>query len=914
MKKHLLMKTLLVALVCLVGGTSSVWGAPTSYLTTWTGSVGTDNSADLYYGTKKVRIAAGETYVFTLKNLNDGGADTWHNWVVEGNSGGKFFDCCPNGDSWPYGTDAPTPSYTPVMATTDVAYFMTKYNGATVTVTISRNAAGDQITVVHTSDVLGTTDGNTDKYYGGTYTMAVGAAEEWDVYITQRYSHFEVTNVVYTESDGTTTHTHTSAIEALPFNRTWIDKSATYPFVGGDIVKGTNVNAFRVSNTTATASFDTDPTTNGNQPYTLASDETVTLSFTAYFGWVSGSTTSTVELLNSEGVALASFTYTQGSSNVTDVSFGGTTVAGFAAFPGRSSHTAGADKDGNGFASNSYAFVNNAGYNPVITMTVSDNGYVSLRYFTANGHNAVDKNFNATLTTSGVGAVKMDIASIRIVDGNSNNDRAIGINNLSITSATAPKADVTFTYEDTNGNSLASIKSNYVLENVAVGANIADIIPDALKETFYNGDASYKYVYSTFTSADSEVQAGGSTVTLKFEAREKFNFTANAKDADESNLGTIVSGFGYANESTTFYIPACVLVDGVLYFTADASYSKAEIVSSNNQVFPYAYTTSTVNNVKYFFEGENLNVHGTYGNSSTGTKSSESKGDSRRPLANSYLYTPALAGGNYTVYIRVFGNNAKSENLAIYYCDADGENPVSLDVNTASSTAGNYTTVSNANIAIPDGKCLAFYRGANNSNFVIDYIYLIATESVTVTSAGYATYVSANNLDFTSTGIKAYTAKVNGASKSVVMTQINKVPSGTPVILYKEDGATENVPVATTTDTPADNDLIAGTGAAVATDGGAGKINYILNNVSGIGFYKAAGQTVAANRAYLQTTVDAAAARMTMIFEDDDVTGVNEVRSQKEDVRSEWFDLQGRKVAQPQKGLYIVNGKKVVLK
>ena len=422
-------------------------------------------------------------------------------------------------------------------------------------------------------------------------------------------------------------------------------------------------------------------------------------------------------------------------------------------------------------------------------------------------------------------------------------------------------------------------------------------------------NATIVELYSWVNSAT--VTVSDVTVTVK----DTYEYSVNAVDGEDHIIkANIASGSCYANEEKSFYIPACVLVDGVLYFTADASYSKTETVSSNNQVFPYAYTTSTVNNVKYFFEGENLNVYGTSGSSSTGTKSSESNGNSRRPLANSYLYTPALAGGNYTVYIRVFGNNAKSENLAIYYCDADGENPVSLDVNTASSTAGNYTTVSNANIAIPDGKCLAFYKGAGNSNFTIDYIYLIATESVTVTSAGYATYVSGNNLDFTSTAIKAYTAKVNGASKSVVMTQINKVPAGTPVILYKEGGATENVPVATTTDTPAENDLIAGTGAAVATDGGADKINYILNNVSGIGFYKAAGQTVAANRAYLQTTVDAAAARMTMIFEDDDVTGVNEVRSQKEDVRSEWFDLQGRKVAQPLKGLYIVNGKKVVLK
>ena len=39
-----------------------------------------------------------------------------------------------------------------------------------------------------------------------------------------------------------------------------------------------------------------------------------------------------------------------------------------------------------------------------------------------------------------------------------------------------------------------------------------------------------------------------------------------------------------------------------------------------------------------------------------------------------------------------------------------------------------------------------------------------------------------------------------------------------------------------------------------------------------------------------------------------------DVRSKMEDVRGDFFDLQGRKVAQPTKGLYIVNGKKVVIK
>ena len=43
-------------------------------------------------------------------------------------------------------------------------------------------------------------------------------------------------------------------------------------------------------------------------------------------------------------------------------------------------------------------------------------------------------------------------------------------------------------------------------------------------------------------------------------------------------------------------------------------------------------------------------------------------------------------------------------------------------------------------------------------------------------------------------------------------------------------------------------------------------------------------------------------------------TGIVDVEYKKEDVRSGIFDLQGRRVAQPTKGLYIVNGKKVVLK
>lgn len=117
------------------------------------------------------------------------------------------------------------------------------------------------------------------------------------------------------------------------------------------------------------------------------------------------------------------------------------------------------------------------------------------------------------------------------------------------------------------------------------------------------------------------------------------------------------------------------------------------------------------------------------------------------------------------------------------------------------------------------------------------------------------------------------------------------------------------------------------------------KYRYIFaKKGSDIGFYKlptdysrvttevegsnAAGTTVYyhilnRHKAYLETSTDitpTSTARIALIFDDDETTGVNEVRDLNTNVRDGYYDLQGRKVAQPTRGLYIVNGRKVVIK
>lgn len=182
---------------------------------------------------------------------------------------------------------------------------------------------------------------------------------------------------------------------------------------------------------------------------------------------------------------------------------------------------------------------------------------------------------------------------------------------------------------------------------------------------------------------------------------------------------------------------------------------------------------------------------------------------------------------------------------------------------------------------------------------------------VTVTSAGLATFAFSSRLDFTNVeNLEAYIAKEE--SSAIKLHKVNKVPAGTGVLLRAKNGATDfEVPVATSADDVTDNLFVRGTGAAV--ESGSGPYNYVLGKHNGeVGFYKAGGMTVATDKAYLQTTISSA--HIFIDFENMGVTGINEVTNTNLTNNTNGiFDLQGRKVAHPSKGLYIVNGKKVIL-
>lgn len=173
----------------------------------------------------------------------------------------------------------------------------------------------------------------------------------------------------------------------------------------------------------------------------------------------------------------------------------------------------------------------------------------------------------------------------------------------------------------------------------------------------------------------------------------------------------------------------------------------------------------------------------------------------------------------------------------------------------------------------------------------------------------WATRVAANDLDFTGSAVKAYIV-TGHTGNAITLTQVNKVAAGTPVLLNAAKGSYV-IPASFTgsADATTGNLLVAGTAISVE----AGKTKYVLANDGGTAtFMKVVSDiTVPATKAYLEFNEEISAPALSLNFED--VTGINEVQGSGFKVNG-YYDLQGRKVAQPTKGLYIVNGKKVVIK
>ncbi len=178
----------------------------------------------------------------------------------------------------------------------------------------------------------------------------------------------------------------------------------------------------------------------------------------------------------------------------------------------------------------------------------------------------------------------------------------------------------------------------------------------------------------------------------------------------------------------------------------------------------------------------------------------------------------------------------------------------------------------------------------------------IYDEPVTIlTPKEYTTFVTTKNHDFSAvTGLEAYVATATTAS-TVSLEKVTIVPVGTPLILVGQGSF--SLPVAPFASAPATNLLIAGP-ADLTGDG----TEYVLSD--GV-FVKAAAGSLSTGKAYLK--VPSEARELTILFGEDTTTGITNI-DRTMPLTDRVYSVQGVRVAQPTKGLYIVNGKKMLMK
>ena len=178
--------------------------------------------------------------------------------------------------------------------------------------------------------------------------------------------------------------------------------------------------------------------------------------------------------------------------------------------------------------------------------------------------------------------------------------------------------------------------------------------------------------------------------------------------------------------------------------------------------------------------------------------------------------------------------------------------------------------------------------------------------STTLASSGTSSFSSSKALDFSAVvGLKAYVV-ANVTSTAVTMTSVDAAPAATGLVLKGTGSTPYSIPVATTTPAAISvNKLVA---AVERTNVGASNA-WVLN---GGEFKLYTGEIVPAGKAYLPASEVPAGARLAMVF-DGETTGISSAVSEVLG-NGRFYDLQGREVAQPTKGLYIVNGKKVILR
>ena len=537
---------------------------------------------------------------------------------------------------------------------------------------------------------------------------------------------------------------------------------------------------------------------------------------------------------------------------------------------------------------------------------------------------------DGTTPTSGSSAYSTKVA----ISTATTTIKAIAVKN----GLTSDVASATYTYD-------SRITPTFSLSTTSLGLKVNDTSDAVTLTTNSDGDV-------TFSCADSHVTLTGTgnsrTISANAAGEYTVNVTVTNSDDYKDAAGTIT--VNVTKKATTMvltpsftskdlYVTTSGSVTGVPQYNssniagAEVTYSSSETkvatIASNGAItFRKAGTTT----ITVSYEGDdeyeeceasyNLDltdstpqsteVSITFGNSLYGTSYTGTDAANNGPFegtVNNVTVTVAQGSGS-NLYVtnsetRIYGGTTKGT-ITIAAPTGYYVTKIIITKGSSWSVTASPGTLSTATWT---GSASSVVFSANSRSDFQSAKVTIA-EKVTVGGAGYTTYVAKHDISFPD-DVTAYIAKKINA-ETVTLEEIDEAPLGTPVII-KANAGTYALPAITTTPDDITGNLLQ---ASDGTVKGNGSTIYALakkGDPAVVGFYLVNnGVTVPEGKAYLEIEGDSDVKGFTFVFEDDE-DAINEVNGSGVKANGSIYDLQGRRVLNPGKGLYIVNGKKILL-
>ena len=407
------------------------------------------------------------------------------------------------------------------------------------------------------------------------------------------------------------------------------------------------------------------------------------------------------------------------------------------------------------------------------------------------------------------------------------------------------------------------------------------------------------------------------------------NYTVNAV-AGGATIKQLLAGIAAESSAYSIYIPEVIKYNGNYYELDDESnanldnYLASYTLGTEDEIQEINYTLNPF--VIYYGDWETAysTSSSNYGVTSNQSKLSQGKGRTinKTDITMSLTFTAPVAG-TYLVEIPYLNTNSSARTHILYL---DGTEEANQLESRSVAKNGGYGTYSEA-LSLTAGEHTIYVKCTYNLTAAMDYLKVTLQKvPATVGANGYTTFASPYALDLTDAnrpeGLKAYKATLTGTT--LTFTALNQtVPAGTGLLLLGETkGGTYSIPVVAE-GTALDNALVGVTSATPlqsTVTGGANVYYFVMKKaasesapLSFAPLSTSSAVAIPAGKAYVALDTSTGARTLTVSF-DDETTGLKAIDNEQWTIDNQVYNLQGQRVDAPSKGLYIVNGKKVLVK